>query len=72
MYLDGTRYRMWGKVSVCAHIRAKAGYTLSMFLLYVKCGAELDVCHLSLEVQFRISVDYSLKLSIGKSVKKNG
>ncbi len=55
------------KVSVCVHTGAKAGcgaeahYTLSMFLFHVKCGAELDVCHLSLEVPRKISVDYSLR-----------
>lgn len=68
---------MWGEVSECERTGAEADcgagarYTLSMFLFYVKCGPELDVCYLSPEVQCKISAAFFTACnSVGKSVQK--
>lgn len=72
--LNGKRKRC-GVKSQYMHIQSQSSLwgrsTLhSINVSHVKCEAELDVCHLSLEVQHKISVDYSLWLSIGKTIHK--
>ena len=69
---------MRGEVSACAHAAqaarascgAEARRTPSTFLLRVKRGAELDICHSSLRVQHNIPADYSLQPPVGKSEQK--